>query len=390
MKEIKSRTSSRNRVLSHLREGISDGTYPVGSRLPSERELSFLLGVSRPTTRHVLTLLQEERTIYSNGGNLLMVSDQMQAILKKSLLHVLKNTVVVVSNNPAGITSNCSQPGWSDWIDQGVLEETNRHRLHHLAFQPSRLADDDWEQLLEAMPYGVVFTDLIEQWSEGLGQKGLERMGIWRERGLPVVVYGNAPEMQAFDRVCSDHELGGYLLTRALLEAGRKNILMMGTYIPRSYWLTERYQGYCRAMQEFGQAPLPAMELPDVPYVDDFQERFNLEYRHLTGCLAPHIIATKVDAIIAPSDGLVPATIAACRALGKVPNKEIVITGYDHYWEESFERVYENEPPLFSIDKRNAEAGVELVKLLNDRVSGNLPPEPQKRLITPVLIGRKK
>ena len=384
MAEIPNQNSPRNRVLSHLRAGISDGTYAAGSRLPPEQKLAQMLGVSRPTIRQVLTLLEKEGTINSTGGRLRLVSGDGQNTHKNSLSRVLKDTILVLSIGTGGISCKYHQPGWASWIDQGVFEETDRHHLHHMALRLSRLGDADWKQLLEAMPYGVVVTDLL-----GQGDEGLERIGIWKERGLPVVVYGDAPEMQAFDRVSSDHEQGGYLLTRALLEAGRANILTMGSVEPH-YWFTDRYKGYCRAMQEFGQAPLPAMELPDVPYVDDFQERFNLEYRHLTGCLAPHIIATKVDAIIASSDGLVPATIAACRALGKVPNEEIVIAGYDHYWEDLSQRIFENEPPLFSIDKCNAKAGEELVKLLNERVAGTLPPEPQKRLIAPVLIRRAK
>ena len=386
MKNIKGQSYSRNHVLSHLREGIGDGTYPVGSRLPSERELSLLLGVSRPTIRHVFTMLEEDGTIYSNGGNLLMVSDQTRAAQKKGLPHVLENTIIVVSSNPAGTIAGHRQRGWADWIDQGVLEETNRHLLHHLAFQPSRLGDNDWEQLMEAMPYGVVFTDLLGRWSEGL-----ERAAVWKERGLPVVAYGNSPETQAFDRVSSDYELGGYLVTRALLEAGRKKILMiMGSLKPSFYWFAERYQGYLRAMQESGQTPLPPVEVPEVPYVQDFRKRYDLEYRYLTGFLASHVVASDLDAIIAVSDGLVPVTIAACRALGRVPNEDIVVAGYDNYWEETPERAFESEPPLFSIDKRNITMGRELVRMLNDRVSGKLPPEPQKRLIAPVLKRRKK
>ena len=85
MKEIKSRSTSRNRVLSHLREGIRDGTYPVGGRLPSERELSLQLGISRPTIRHVLTQLKEEGVLYPKGRFLLMVSDQTRVVLEKGL-----------------------------------------------------------------------------------------------------------------------------------------------------------------------------------------------------------------------------------------------------------------------------------------------------------------
>ena len=385
MKDIAAQSSSRNRVLTHLRAGIRDGTYPVGGRLPSERELSQLLGVARPTVNRVLAFLEDEGIIFSNGGRLRMVSQRALEARKTSLSQVMKNTVVVVLHNPARMVTGQRRRGWANWIDHGVYNEANQQHLHHLAFQPSQLEGEDWEHLLGATPYGVIITDLFGKWSEGL-----EQVTSWKERGLAIVVYGDAPEMQTFDRVSSDHELGGYLLTHALLEMGRKHILVIGAPSSEAYWLSARYRGYGRAMQEFGLAPLPLLQLPLLHPVDNAQTRFDIEYRHLAGHLAPYVIASKLDAVIAPSDGTVPAIIAACRSLGRVPNKDIIVAGYDNYWEEASERFFESEPPLFTIDKRNTIMGKELMRLLSDRVEGKLLPKPQKRLIAPLLKRRTK
>lgn len=389
MKDIADQSSSRNRVLSHLRTGISDGTYPAGGRLPSERELSQLLGVARPTVNRVLNFLENEGLICSNGGRLRLVSQRGLEARRNGLPQALKNTVVVVSLSPSGSSSHHRRRGWADWIVQGVFDEVSRQRLHHMAFEPSHLGGEEWEHILEIMPYGVISTDLLGKWGEAWDEAS-QRAIVWKERGLAVVSYGNAPDVQAFDRVSSDHEIGGYLLTQALLEMGRKHILMIGELPPEPYWLSERYRGYSRAMQEFGLAPLPLLQLPQLPHVNNVQTTFDIAYRHLAGHLAPYVIASKLDALIAPSDGAVPTTIAACRSLSQVPNKDIIVAGYDNYWEEAPERAFENEPPLFSIDKRNTLMGKELVRLLSDRVQGKLAPEPQKRLIAPLLKRRVK
>jgi len=45
-------------VVSKIEELIASGKYPVGSRLPSERELSELFSVSRPTVREAIIALE--------------------------------------------------------------------------------------------------------------------------------------------------------------------------------------------------------------------------------------------------------------------------------------------------------------------------------------------
>jgi GntR family transcriptional regulator len=52
----------------HLRRAISDGTYPPGSRLPSENELCRTFGVARSTVRRALTVLAEDGLIASHQG----------------------------------------------------------------------------------------------------------------------------------------------------------------------------------------------------------------------------------------------------------------------------------------------------------------------------------
>ena len=50
---------------------IRDGTYPVGSRLPSEAELSETYEVARPTVRQALGRLRDQgliRTLHGRGS----------------------------------------------------------------------------------------------------------------------------------------------------------------------------------------------------------------------------------------------------------------------------------------------------------------------------------
>ena len=40
-----------NQVVSFIQKNIQDGTWPVGSKIPSENQMTEALGVSRPSVR---------------------------------------------------------------------------------------------------------------------------------------------------------------------------------------------------------------------------------------------------------------------------------------------------------------------------------------------------
>ncbi|MCZ2264586.1 FadR/GntR family transcriptional regulator, partial [Isoptericola sp. QY 916] len=48
---------THERVLAHLEEGIAAGRWGLGERLPGERALAEDLGVSRPSVREAIRVL---------------------------------------------------------------------------------------------------------------------------------------------------------------------------------------------------------------------------------------------------------------------------------------------------------------------------------------------
>lgn len=55
-------------VVGRLQEAVESGVYPVGSRLPSERELSVELGVSRPVVREAIIVLESRGFVQTRHG----------------------------------------------------------------------------------------------------------------------------------------------------------------------------------------------------------------------------------------------------------------------------------------------------------------------------------
>jgi DNA-binding FadR family transcriptional regulator len=68
-KTARAPSSSTNAVFDRLLREIVSGVYPAGARLPAERELSRLLGASRPTLREALRRLGEWGLISVRRGS---------------------------------------------------------------------------------------------------------------------------------------------------------------------------------------------------------------------------------------------------------------------------------------------------------------------------------
>ena len=56
-------------IAKHLRDLIDSGEYPIGGRLPSERELADRLQVSRTSVREALIALEVEGLVRINVGS---------------------------------------------------------------------------------------------------------------------------------------------------------------------------------------------------------------------------------------------------------------------------------------------------------------------------------
>jgi GntR family transcriptional regulator, transcriptional repressor for pyruvate dehydrogenase complex len=68
-------TSAIDTVFEALLADIVRGTYPAGTRLPAERELSRLVGASRPTLREALRRLGEWNLVTARRGSGIVVRE---------------------------------------------------------------------------------------------------------------------------------------------------------------------------------------------------------------------------------------------------------------------------------------------------------------------------
>lgn len=370
------------RAVRAIRELIDHGKLAAGMPLPSDRVISERIHIPRATVRRALAELQSQGVIRNLGGRtrVLATADHPR------FARIFSRSVIVLAPELEQ-DGRHQQSGWTEWITHGSIQALRARGLHVMSLNPQHLEQDDLLGLLEDHPVGVLVPEVFRGLrSDPLA--GLPVMRRMREVKVPAVVYGGDPQLDAFDRVTSDHEAGCHDLTRHLLASGRRRPMMLIEKPGDSYWLNARRAGYQRAMREAGLEPLPPLILPPFPAERtpdaDFFESVS---RYVTGCLLEPLSGpTPIDAILAMSDGKTFPIARACRLLGKRVHQDVAIVGYDNYWLDSWERQFIDAQPLATVDKCNFELGQTMAQLLLDRAAGTLPPGPQVRVVRPKLV----
>ncbi len=168
---------------------------------------------------------------------------------------------------------------------------------------------------------------------------------------VPIVLVDNFVDGLAVPCVLGDNEAGAYVATRHLVELGHRRIAILEG--PRKYkTLTERRQGYVRALEETGLSPDPALMIAPL------HSSPRKGYREMQTLLAlPK--AQWPTAVFAISDKTALGALEALKDVGlRVPD-DMVLVGFDDI-EESAHVV----PPLTTVHLPMRTIGQEAVRRL--------------------------
>ena len=374
-------------VVDGVRDLIVDGTLGSGSVIPSERSLAAHFKVNRKAVRRALMLLAENGVVQAHGSRARTVSPTaVQRLLPQQVPTVrsaLLQQCMLVLSPPV----HDDRRGFMSAIINGLAAGIREAGYDTINVHPNKIADSSIDpsviDLLRASPAGLLLPEFSPH-----APVPARLLSLCAEFGVPVVLYGSLPELAQYDRVVSDHDSGSYQLAKWLTARGCKRILQIAPTVP-SYWFNARRTGFERAIHE-SQLELLAPEKIVTRSIDKSEwteDYFHEATRHTAGYLVPFLLGPNpVDAIVAMTDSGAHQIIAACEFLGKCPQKDVTIVGYDNYWAYAPDSKAIGYSVAATIDKLNYECGMEMVKLLLQRINGELPATPQTRVIPPELI----
>ena len=370
-------TIAKQRVVRILRSRIIGGELRKGQSLPSERELSRQLSVGRTVVRQALAMLGDEGLVASSGMRLRTVAydapDEQSAWIGRSIALLMPS--LIDNGKPA------QKSQWLRFMTMGLIEHLRNHNIHAITLSSEGTDPDDARRIASCQPMGLLVPETSNKDFDTVAWAS-----IFDEANVPVVCYGGDAALARFDRVISDHEQGSYALTKALIDRGSKRIAQFWPRPWDRYWFEARRRGYVSAMTQHGLEPLPTYEFPYTPAPIDNRKSFEYSVKTVAGFMLALLREQSPDAILLATDRDVPYASAALRLHGITSGKDVLLAGYDNYWQHCEETEFEPFAPAFTVDKCNHSVGSEMVRLLLDRINQQLPAERLTRVVRQELI----
>ena len=295
-------------------------------------------------------------------------------------------TILVVNDSPESANLGTSDDGAAAGVQHGMVEAAGA-RKHGLLFVALDAIDAAMQRrLLEDVPAGVA----LLCWRPR-SVRAAKLAESFSRRNVPVAAFGmdECPEAVAcYDRVVSDHESGMAQLLEHLARAGRRRILRLWTPSPDTPWIAAHERAFASLAGPLGLEAFPPVHVASLPdRLADDRGVFEQRARVMAGYIAENIRGGRTpDAIMVGTDCETFPVAAACRMLGLAPGEDVLITGYDNYWHAAFERRFEPSLPFASVDKRNAEIGAEMIRLLSGRIADGNQASPRLSRIEQVAV----
>lgn len=357
-------------VADTLRRQLAGGSLSPGAKLPPVRKLATRFHVS------VVTVSKALRALDSEG--------QVTCI---PAVGVFVPAATVAQGAPTQVTiafaTVAIEDAQSSWIAAGIEEACRRRgwllQIHNIRADPKNEAET-LNRLSKTNTKGAIVLPISDEAS-------IESLFYLKFSGFPFVLVDRRVPWLRADVVESDHEMGGYLATRHLIEHGHRRILVYTSPPTCSSSEDARVRGYERALIEHGIGPQLEWRITcDCDGQDGKRDAAACPawigwYEESLSFLRKLELPV---ALCVMSSYAGRGLLTACRDLGlRIPQDVSVVCFDDAEFMEGF------NPPVTVISQRRRQIGQAAVELLERRLARGGNDEPQSVLMDVDLIERE-
>lgn len=310
---------------------IQDGEYGLGDPIPSERQLSKDLGVSRYTVRQALRSLEDSGYLRRVQGHGTFVSSRRGREGDPGKIGV--------------ILTYCSQELISKIL--AGIEETLSAEGFTMSFADSRNDPrKETELITRFLREGVSGLILMPADDE----KGSPVLARLKREGFPFVLVDRKLEDLHVDCVASDNIAGAYQAVEYLIKLGHRRIGFVRDRFSETSSIKERVHGYKQALMDY-----------NLPYDPELVCGYDLRLpQDAKSAILYHFIQrTQVTAICAVHDDMAIDIVKMCRVQNvKIP-EDLSVIGFDN-----LEITEHLEVPLTSVAQFPHLMGAQAAQLL--------------------------
>lgn len=344
------------KLMEDLKEKILSGEIQPGDRIPSENVLSKEYHVSRQTVRKAISDLTNAGYVYAVHGRGTFCTELVRH------KHESRNIAVVTTylsdyifpHVIRGIDHVLTREGYSI-----ILKNTRNSRT-----QEARCL----KELLQKDIDGII----IEPSKSQIYCKHTNLYDKLEEFHIPYVfIQGCYDQMAEKPQVIMDDRMGGYLITKYLLELGHKDIV--GVFKADDKQGQNRHKGYVQALLEENR-----MYDPDKVIWFYTEDREIHPYDKIRQMIHTN---QKMDGVVCYNDEIAMEVIRALRdAKVKVP-EEVSVCGYDNSFMATTSQLR-----LTTVAHPQEKLGEMAAKLLLDLINGEGEDRDSKIMVEPELI----
>jgi LacI family transcriptional regulator len=335
---------AHRRVYSVLEQRITPGAWPVGTRLPTEPEIAAQLGVSRGTLRRALARLRERGLVDGAPGRGSFVRSispsprpgrpRVGGVLVPSVARPFVGALL------AAIEDELHRLGYSMLVaNSGATpaQESGRAR---------RMVKDGIAGLIS---YPIDY---------GTDARLYESLG---DDAVPLVFIDRYPVAFSADAVLPDNVGGAYRAVCHLADLGHRRIAFVATDNLTTTSVTERQEGYRRALADRGIPYDPGLVSTSLP-VNALGSPISAG---LAGVVSQFLHDAHPTAVFALHDRIAFEVHQAAAGLGLRVPEDLSLVGFD-----DAAVIHAVLPALTSVQQPRERIGRMAARLLVDRIEG--------------------
>jgi LacI family transcriptional regulator len=341
-----------------LMEQIRDGKLAPGQKIPSERVLSEMYGVSRTTAKAAVLRLLNDGLVVRATGKGTFISEDLGG---KRLGGPETGNVAFVLNKRRSYRVPLVEDAVYLSLSQSIQEELAGRGMH---FMSASIDDEDvgevnsYKALLEKVD-GVIIGE----------PRTLRLADLARAARRPVVFASPSEAHPPLDSVDIDNEQAGFEATRYLRSLGHERIAFVKG--PESIAATQlRFEGYTRALENAGITPEESLIVAAAGWtIQDGTDAFETLRRN----------GAEFSAVVCSNDLLAIGVLRRAKQHGIAVPAALSVIGCDN-----IELSAHSDPPLTTMDNHILAIGRVAVRRLIERIEGEDGPE--QRILFPASI----
>ena len=361
LKQTLERTSQSvyAQIAAALRGKIQGGHWPVGTMLPSRRDLAKEYAVSPVTVDRAVTQLVRDGLLRADDRRGTFVAQfertgaAVGAVSPLFSQRTSPATVGVIASLYSASDAHLALNNF--WVRQAIqaLEHTLSEKGHTTQFFNRAAGAGSPVPSLEnsvksAIAGGVDAVTII---ALGADPEEIDRSLLRVESGsVPLVCISTGALSRPIPHVFYDNQSAGYEAAQELLRQGHTEILFFAPFM--ASWVMERLQGVHAAVHHFG---LPLAVVRVWPHQSKHwqieEDPQAIGYKAAKGVFASDV---SFSGVICANDGVALGFLRAAVELGKVPGIDFAIDSFDDHPEARDFALTSIRPPMEMMGKEAA------------------------------------